>query len=80
MRQIVILHAIPNCIGWGAAPVPQLFDVTHLRHDDQHKVQKALEARGYFVQTWFPQDPVVVLAEAEVQERLKKEQSNGSTV
>lgn len=80
MTQTVILHAIPNAIGWGASPFPQVYDVTHLRHDDQQKVQKALEARGYFVQTWFPQDPVVVLAEAEVQERLKKEQNDGPTV
>ena len=72
--QTVILHAIPNTVGWGAAPVPQVFDVTHLSYENQHKVQKALEARGYYVQTWFPQDPVVVLAEAEVRERLEKEQ------
>lgn len=72
VKQVIILHAIPNAIGWGAAPVPQVFDVTQLPHEEQQKVQKALEARGYFVQVWFPQDPVVVLAEAEVRERLKQ--------
>lgn len=77
IKQTVILHAIPNTLGWGAAPVPQVFDVTHLPHDQQMKVQKALEARGYFVQVWFPQDPVVVLAEAEVRERMEKEAERG---
>lgn len=76
-EQVVILYAIPNRVGYGASPYPMAYDVTELDHPAQAKVQQELEREGYFVQVWFPQDPITVLATAEVRQRMQQEAPRG---
>lgn len=75
-KQQRVFHAIPHSVGWGSQPFPQVYDVTHLAYADQVRVKQELETQGYWVQEWFPMDPVEVLVRAEMRKRVEDEQAS----
>lgn len=70
-----VIRAIPDKLNGWLPPGEQWFSTRGLTWDQQQELIEEVKHRGYLVQTVYPYDPTMVLAEGRMRKQIEEEQA-----